>query len=73
MNSDLLRFKEGNGDVAVDMVVDLDPISTLSWKDKLLGKGAAGFGRCLLALTEEAMERLIFLKAMSQGLLSMES
>ncbi|KAK5812241.1 hypothetical protein PVK06_027663 [Gossypium arboreum] len=35
-------FKEGNGDVAIDMVVDLDAVPTLSSRDKLLGKRVIG-------------------------------
>ncbi|MBA0798443.1 hypothetical protein Gohar_009035, partial [Gossypium harknessii] len=34
-----VRFKEGNGEEGVDIVVDLKPTPTLTWKDKLLGEG----------------------------------
>ncbi|MBA0682268.1 hypothetical protein Goari_023999, partial [Gossypium aridum] len=36
------RFKEGNCEEGVDMVVDLEPKPTLTWKDKLLGEGLSG-------------------------------
>ncbi|KAG8487128.1 hypothetical protein CXB51_020674 [Gossypium anomalum] len=35
------RFKEGDGDVHNDMVVDLDPQLKVSWKQMLLGKGVS--------------------------------
>ncbi|PPD68656.1 hypothetical protein GOBAR_DD34464 [Gossypium barbadense] len=47
-NTKKVIFKEHNGDVAVDMVVDLDPILTLSSKDKLLGKCVADFGEVVV-------------------------
>ncbi|MBA0707621.1 hypothetical protein Golax_019651 [Gossypium laxum] len=40
-----VRFKEGegdDGDVLIDMVVDLDPQPKVSWKQMLLGKGNPG-------------------------------
>ncbi|MBA0828489.1 hypothetical protein Goarm_013161 [Gossypium armourianum] len=39
-----VRFKERNNEESVDMVADLEPTPTLSWKDKLLGEGLVGSG-----------------------------
>ncbi|MBA0731152.1 hypothetical protein Golax_020607 [Gossypium laxum] len=41
-NTKKVRFKEGNKDKAIDMVVDLDAVPTLSSRDKLLGKRVVG-------------------------------
>ncbi|MBA0874178.1 hypothetical protein Goshw_012977 [Gossypium schwendimanii] len=39
-NAKKVRFKETEGEEGIDMVVDLSPEPTLSWKDRLLGKGS---------------------------------
>ncbi|MBA0583886.1 hypothetical protein Gorai_014727 [Gossypium raimondii] len=41
-NTKKVRFKEGKKDKAIDMVVDLDAVPTLSSTDKLLGKRVVG-------------------------------
>ncbi|MFQ6620224.1 hypothetical protein Gotur_000759 [Gossypium turneri] len=37
-----VRFKGGNGETSVDMVVDVVPTLPPSWKDKLLGGASSG-------------------------------
>ncbi|MBA0675196.1 hypothetical protein Goari_016751 [Gossypium aridum] len=37
-----VKFKGGNGEASVDMVVDVVPTSPPSWKDKLLGGASSG-------------------------------
>lgn len=37
-----MRFKGTDGEEGVDMIVDMSPEPMLSWKDRLLGRGALG-------------------------------
>ncbi|KAL1107912.1 hypothetical protein V6Z11_D03G077900 [Gossypium hirsutum] len=37
-----VRFKGTDGEEGVDMIVDMSPEPMLSWKDRLLGRGALG-------------------------------
>ncbi|MFQ6626549.1 hypothetical protein Gotur_005220 [Gossypium turneri] len=53
-NTKKVRFKEGNKDKAIDMVVDLDAVPTLSSRDKLLGKRVVGIEETNVYLTVQS-------------------
>lgn len=57
-----VRFKEENGEQVVDMIVDLEPTSTLTWKDKLLGEGSGGSSMREESLRLEQMKSLCYSK-----------